>query len=178
VKHRRCEVRALGGPLSCRTRLTSIVVMRQPSTLVSGVQFPGGDPGRVEADRLSETFGSNPKPSPSRDGCSGRRPHIRPDHAPLAQRQSTWLLPRGSGYRNSGGVLRAGTANWQSGQPQKPADVGSTPTSRTDAGWDDWPPSSTLNPAHAGSNPAPAAVPSHTACDLAPVRQETRVGTG
>lgn len=123
-------------------------------------------------------FGSNPKPSPSRDGNSGRRSHIRPGRAPLAQRQSTWLLPRGSGYRNSGGVPRAGTVNWPSGSPQKRADVGSTPTSRTGAGWDDWPPSRTLNPAHAGSNPAPAAAPSHTACDLAPVRQETRVGTG
>src|ERR1039457_5591985 len=83
-----------------------------------------------------------------------------------------------SGVRSSGGARRAGTANWQSSQSQKLADAGSTPASRTDAGWDDWPPSRTLNPAHAGSNPAPAAVPSDTACDLAPVRQETRVVAG
>src|ERR1035438_9260508 len=86
------------GPLSCRTRLTSIVVMRQPSTLVSGVQFPGGAPERVEADRLSETLVRiQAIPSRDWDGCPGRRTHIRPGLASLAQSAEHLTLNQGVG---------------------------------------------------------------------------------
>ena len=79
---RRCEVPQARGSsprgTTCTTCLTSIAAMRQPSKLGSGVQFPGGAPGRVEAFRLSETlwFESKAIPQP------GWLPRSAPPHSP------------------------------------------------------------------------------------------------